>query len=196
MHGVMVLTSFIIPQRREQRARNIAVILIRGGIFVALVIVVPKVAVLYAVAYLIMMHVLRFMDSVQHDYGYNTTLFEYVKPPHKGDIEWEQEHTFSNPISLRFPKLNWLVLNFGYHNAHHRDMNMPFYRLPELHRELTGNDPCFGRNCSCTIVIECKESITLSLRITRRVIPTSGRRSRAGDRLAGMLHLSSPHSRI
>jgi hypothetical protein len=46
MHGVMVLTSFIIPQRREQRARNIAVILIRGGIFVALVIVVPKVAVL------------------------------------------------------------------------------------------------------------------------------------------------------
>jgi fatty acid desaturase len=107
MHGVMVLTSFII---------------------------VPKVAVLYAVAYLIMMHVLRFMDSVQHDYGYNTTLFEYVKPPHKGDIEWEQEHTFSNPIS-------WLVLNFGYHNAHHRDMNMPFYRLPELHRELTGNDP-------------------------------------------------------
>jgi hypothetical protein len=77
MHGVMVLTSFIIRQRREQRARNIAVILIRGGIFVALVIIVPKVAVLYAVAYLIMMHVLRFMDSVQHDYGYNTTLFEW-----------------------------------------------------------------------------------------------------------------------
>ena len=141
MHGVMVLTSFIIPQRREQRVRNVAVILIRGGIFVTLAIVVPKVALLYAVAYLIMMHVLRFMDSVQHDYGYNTTLFEYVKPPHKGDIQWEQEHTFSNPVSLRFPKLNWLVLNFGYHNAHHMDMNMPFYRLPELHRELTGNDP-------------------------------------------------------
>jgi len=141
MHGVMVLTSFVIPQRREQRIRNVAVILVRGGIFVALLIVVPKVALLYVVAYLIMMHVLRFMDSVQHDYGYNTTLFEYVKPPHKGDTEWEQRHTFSNPISLRFPRLNWLVLNFGYHNAHHKDMNMPFYRLPELHRALTGNDP-------------------------------------------------------
>ena len=140
MHGVMVLTSFVIPQRREQRTRNIAVILIRGGVFVALLIFVPKVAMLYVLAYLIMMHVLRFMDSVQHDYGYNTTLFEYVKPPHKGDIEWEQEHTFSNPVSLRFPGLNWLVLNFGYHNAHHKDMNLPFYRLPELHRELTGND--------------------------------------------------------
>ena len=141
MHGVMVLTSFVIPQRREQRTRNIAVILIRGGVFVALLIFVPKVAMLYVLAYLIMMHVLRFMDSVQHDYGYNTTLFEYVKPPHKGDIEWEQEHTFSNPVSLRFPGLNWLVLNFGYHNAHHKDMNLSFYRLPELHRELTGNDP-------------------------------------------------------
>jgi fatty acid desaturase len=131
MHFVMVFTSFIIPQ----------IILIRGGIFLALLVYVPKVALLYAVAYLVMMQVLRFMDSVQHDYPYNLTLFDYVKPPHKGDKEWEQEHTFSNPISLRFPKLNWLVLNFGYHNAHHADMNVPFFRLPELHRELTGNDP-------------------------------------------------------
>jgi omega-6 fatty acid desaturase (delta-12 desaturase) len=141
MHGVMIFTSFIIPQRRDQRVRNVAVILIRGGIYTALVIYFPKVAILYAVAYLIMMQVLRFMDSVQHDYPYNLTLFEYVKPPHKGDAAWEQEHTFSNPISLRFPRLNWLVLNFGYHNAHHADMNLPFYRLPALHEELTGNDP-------------------------------------------------------
>jgi fatty acid desaturase len=141
MHAVMVFTSFIIPQRRDQRVRNVAVILIRGGIFVALLVYVPKVALLYVVAYLVMMHVLRFMDSVQHDYPYNLTLFNYVMPPHKGDAEWEQEHTFSNPLSLRYPKLNWLVLNFGYHNAHHADMNLPFYRLPALHEELTGNDP-------------------------------------------------------
>lgn len=141
MHTVMVLTSFIIPQRRRQRARNVSVILVRGGVFIALLFVAPKVALLYVVAYLIMMHVLRFMDSVQHDYPYNTTLFEYEKPPHKGDFEWEQRHTFSNPLSLRFPKLNWLTLNFGYHNAHHSDMNLPWYRLPQLHHELTGDDP-------------------------------------------------------
>ena len=141
MHGVMVLTSFVIPQRRNQRTRNVMVILVRGGIFVALLVLVPRVALLYVLAYLLMMHVLRFMDSVQHDYPYNTTLFEYVKPPHKGDYEWEQRHTFSNPLSLRHPKLNWLVLNFGYHNAHHADMNVPWFRLPELHRELTGDDP-------------------------------------------------------
>lgn len=141
MHGVMVLTSFVIPQRRSQRPRNVAVIAVRGGIFLALLLFAPKVAALYVLAYLIMMHVLRFMDSVQHDYPYNTTLFDYVKPPHKGDYEWEQQHTFSNPLSLRWPKLNWLVLNFGYHNAHHADMNLPWFRLPQLHEQLTGNAP-------------------------------------------------------
>lgn len=141
MHSVMILTSFVIPQRRVQRRRNVIVIAIRGGLFLAAVVYVPKVALLYAIAYLLMMHVLRFMDSVQHDYPYNLTLFETSKAPHKGDRDWEQEHTFSNVLSLRYPKLNWLVLNFGYHNAHHADMNLPFYRLPALHAELTGDDP-------------------------------------------------------
>jgi fatty acid desaturase len=141
MHFIMVFTSFIIPQRRDQRVRNLTVIAIRGGIFLLLVIYFPKVALLYAIAYLLLIHVLRFMDMLQHDYPYNPTLFDYTKPPHKGDHDWEQAHTFSNPISLRFPWLNLLTLNFGYHNAHHADMNVPWYRLPKLHERLTGNDP-------------------------------------------------------
>ena len=141
MHFIMVFTSFIIPQRRDQRVRNVAVIAVRGSVFVALLIWYPKVALLYAIAYLVMMHVLRFMDALQHDYSYHPTLFDYVQAPHKGDAEWEQEHTFSVPISMRFPRLNWLTLNFGYHNAHHFNMNVPWYRLPELHREITGDDP-------------------------------------------------------
>ena len=141
MHFIMAFTSFIIPQRRDQRARNVTVLAIRGGLFAALVIFFPKVALLYAIAYLLTMHVLRFMDAHQHDYPYNPTLFDVAPPPHKGDDEWEQEHTFSVPHSLQFEKLNWLTLNFGYHNAHHADMNVPWYRLPALHRELTGGDP-------------------------------------------------------
>jgi fatty acid desaturase len=143
MHFVMIFTSFIIPQRRDQRLRNVTVILIRGGLFITVAILVPKAALLYAVAYLIMMHILRFADSVQHDYPYNTTLFETSQSPHKGDAEWEQEHTFSNTLSLRYPKLNLLVLNFGYHNAHHANMNLPFYKLPALHAELSGNDAAY-----------------------------------------------------
>jgi fatty acid desaturase len=136
MHFVMVFTSFIIPERRDQRVRNLAVIVVRGGLFGLALVYFPKVALLYVVAYLIMMQVLRFMDMLQHDYPYNLTLFDYTDSPHKGDFDWEQEHTFSNPLSLRFEKLNWLTLNFGYHNAHHSDMHAPWYRLPELHRDL------------------------------------------------------------
>lgn len=140
MHSVMVFTSFIIPQRRDQRIRNVAVILIRGGVFLGLLVFFPKVALLYVLAYVLMLHVLRFMDMLQHDYPYNTTLYDYAESTHKGDTVWEQEHTFSNPLSLRHEKLNWLVLNFGFHNAHHSDMNAPWYRLPEIHRQLLGQD--------------------------------------------------------
>jgi fatty acid desaturase len=141
MHFIMVFTSFVIPQRRNQRRRNLTVILIRGGIFVALVIWVPKVAILYAIAYMLMMTVLRFMDSIQHDYSYSLTLFDTARPPRKGNVEWEQEHTFSNPQSLNTEFLNWLTLNFGFHNAHHADMTVPWYRLPAKHRELFGDSP-------------------------------------------------------
>ena len=140
MHGIMVFTSFVIPKRRDQRLRNLLVILIRGGLFVAVLLIAPKAALLYVVAYLLMVHVLRFVDMLQHDYPYNLTLFEYQPPPHKGDAVWEQEHTFSNPISLKLPLLNWLVLNFGYHNAHHADMTVPWFRLPALHERITGGD--------------------------------------------------------
>lgn len=141
MHFIMVFTSFIIPQRRDQRVRNVIVILVRGSVFVALLIYFPKVAILYAIAYMLMMTVLRFMDSIQHDYGYNLTLFERGRPPRKGDYEWEQEHTFSNPHSFRYELPNWLTLNFGYHNVHHKDMTVPWYRLPKMHREFFGDSP-------------------------------------------------------
>ncbi|MDH5212875.1 MAG: fatty acid desaturase [Gammaproteobacteria bacterium] len=141
MHFIMVFTSFIIPQRRNQRRRNVAVILVRGSLFLALCWFFPKAAVFYVLAYLLMMTILRFMDSVQHDYPYNLTLFEFGKPPRKGDYAWEQEHTFSNPQSFRYEVPNWLTLNFGYHNAHHADMKVPWYRLPAKHRELFGDDP-------------------------------------------------------
>jgi fatty acid desaturase len=141
MHFIMVFASFIIPQRKSQRRRNVTVILIRGSIFLTLLIVFPKVALLYAVAYMMMMTVLRFMDSLQHDYPYNLTLFDFEVPPRKGDFAWEQEHTYSNPHSLDHGWVNWPTLNFGFHNAHHDDMNVPWYRLPQKHRELFGNDP-------------------------------------------------------
>jgi len=141
MHGIMMFTSFVIPQRRNQRARNIAVIAIRCSIFAILLMLAPKVALLYAIAYMMMMTVLRFMDSLQHDYSYNLVLFDGTPGQRRGDFEWEQAHTFSNPHSLKYDWPNWFTLNFGFHNAHHSDPTVPWYRLPALHRSLCGDDP-------------------------------------------------------
>lgn len=141
MHFIMVFTSFLIPKRRSQRKHNATMIAIRGGLYVMLVLLVPRAAILYAVAYMMMMTVLRFMDSLQHDYGYHLTLFSRSPGPRKGDLVFEQEHTFSNPHTLRHERANWLTLNFGFHNAHHAQPTTPWWRLPELHRELYGVGP-------------------------------------------------------
>jgi omega-6 fatty acid desaturase (delta-12 desaturase) len=141
MHFIMVFTSFIIPERRDQRARNLQVILIRGGVYFAVLWFFPKAALLYALAYMLMMTILRFMDSLQHDYGYHLTLFSDEAAPHKGDYAFEREHTFSNPLSFDHVWINALTLNFGFHNAHHAKPITPWWRLPAVHRELFGDDP-------------------------------------------------------
>lgn len=141
MHAVMVVNSYVIPERREQRIYNTAVIVARAALFIVLAAVSLKAAVLYVAAYLLMMVVLRFMDSLQHDYEYTLTLFSNERSPHRGDLDWEQEHTFSVPLSLKYPLVNWLTLNFGYHNAHHARPDQPWYRLPGIHREMYGDDP-------------------------------------------------------
>jgi fatty acid desaturase len=137
MHTIMIFNSFVIPANRNQRAENIKVILIRGGILVALVIWQPKVALLYALAYMLMMTVLRFMDGLQHKYpSYSLTLFSDEPSARKGDKEWEQAHTYSNPHVPWDSRLNWFTLNFGFHNAHHAQPTVPWYELPTLHQQL------------------------------------------------------------
>ena len=141
MHGIMMFGSFIIPERRGQRRLNVAMLIIRAAAFVGIAIISLRAALLYVVAVVLMVHVLRFVDMLQHDYPYNPTLYSRERSPHRGDKAWEQAHTFSNPLSLRFLPCNWLILNFGFHNAHHADPGVPWYRLPAAHAALTDNDP-------------------------------------------------------
>lgn len=135
MHTLLVFQAFIIPQRRSQKTRNAIVILIRGSLFFTLLFIYPKVALFYLVAYMLMMQILRFMDSLQHDYGSNPTLFEKDPPSRYGGRTGEQIHTFSVPLSLKHEWINWLTLNFGFHNAHHHRPTVAWYRLPTYSRE-------------------------------------------------------------
>ena len=141
MHFIMMFSSFIIPERSSQRFRNSLILLCRGCIFSIILVASPTALAGYILGYLFMISVLRFMDSLQHDYPYHLTLFdENTQPPNKGDSVWEQEHTFSNVISWKYSWPNWLVLNFGFHNAHHARPTAPWYTLPKLHREEFGED--------------------------------------------------------
>jgi omega-6 fatty acid desaturase (delta-12 desaturase) len=141
MHFITVFAAFIIPQRRDQMLRNAVVIVIRGGIYFTVLYLYPKAALLYLVSYMVMIHILRFKDGLQHDYGGNETLFEENPPSRYGGRATEQAHTFSNPecLSLNWP--NYFTLCFGFHNAHHKRPTVPWYRLPAYHREHFGTDP-------------------------------------------------------
>ncbi len=142
MHGLLTVSAFAIPAKRSQRLRNLAVLAVRGLVFGCVAWRYPRVALGYVLAYMLMITILRFMDALQHDYDGTPVLFDKtVVPPHRGDRAYEQAHTFSNPLSVRRIWTNLLVLNFGFHNAHHARPSTPWYRLPDLHRELFGTDP-------------------------------------------------------
>ena len=143
MHGIMAISAFIIPGREDQRMRNALVLVVRAGVFLTVLWFEPMAALLYAVAYMLMMHVLRWKDSIQHDYGPVATLMQKKPELRYGGRETEQQHTFSNPESLRWDWPNWLTLCFGFHNAHHLRPTVPWYRLPRFHREQFGTDPEF-----------------------------------------------------
>jgi fatty acid desaturase len=142
MHGYIVARPFLDAARRADRGRVLAILLVRGSAFATLGLFAPRALLLYAVAYLIMISVLRFVDAFQHTYdAYAIPDGEPVPADKVRDKAYEQAHTFSNLVSLRWPWLNLLLLNFPYHNAHHDKPTAPWYRLPALHAELYGRDP-------------------------------------------------------
>jgi fatty acid desaturase len=142
MHAYVVARPFTDPTRRADRSRVLAILMLRGSAFATLGYFAPRALVLYAVAYLVMVSVLRFADAFQHTYdAYAIPDGDPVPDDRLRDRAYEQSHTYSNLVSLRWPRLNLLLLNFPFHNAHHERPTAPWYRLPALHRELYGNDP-------------------------------------------------------
>ena len=153
MHGVMLVIPFVYPERKRARRRVITALLIRGGLFLALALWRPDVAIGYAVAYCIMLQILRFMDAFQHDYAPIKTLFTKEPSGLKGNRKYEEAHTFSNPISTRSGWPNWLVLNFGFHNAHHAKPFVPWYALKKAQEERYAEKPApeaaFAQQLKC-----------------------------------------------
>lgn len=127
-----IFAPFWIPERKNERVRVLVILAVRVALFAMLGLVSLKALLLYFLAYIAMITGLRFVDAFQHTYE----VFPVGVPVPKRDRAHEQANTFSNLISQRYGWLNLLLLNFGYHNAHHELMKCPWHRLPELDREL------------------------------------------------------------
>jgi len=141
MHGLVIVLPFVKENRKALRSRIIIVLIMRTVFFVVLASISLKVLILYPVAYMLFLTVMRFMDVHQHTYD----LYETLDQPSGDEVRaydsaFEKRNTFSNVLSLKYPWLNLLVLNFSYHNVHHDKQMQPWYRLPALHKKLYGND--------------------------------------------------------
>ncbi len=132
MRWRVVLAPFFEPDKRFLRGRAIALMLYRTAAFALLAWISWRALLLYAVAYVSFVNIMRFADAFHHTYEYAIVGQSFPKR----DRVYEQEHTFSNLVSVKYPWLNLLLLNFGYHNAHHHNMSVPWHELPALHQKL------------------------------------------------------------
>ena len=142
MRGMVIVFPFRYGTTGD-RARVLARLSIRVLFFVSLALISVKAVLLYALSYLLFLHVLRFLDAFQHTYDVfpSPSLAPAPVDP-KRTRQYEYENTYSNLLSQRWRWLNLLVLNFPYHNAHHERAGESWYRLPALHRTAFGEkDP-------------------------------------------------------
>ena len=138
MHLQVVWRPFFVATQRPHRPRATAMLALRLGLLCALAWWSPKAAVLYFLAYGLLLHVTNFFDAFHHTFEQYFTEADVAVPLDGRDRDYEQAHTYSTLVSSRWPVLNRLTLNFGYHNAHHERAAVPWYRLPSLHHELYG----------------------------------------------------------
>ena len=140
MQYQLLLRPFTNPAEADRRVRVWLMLLLRGGLFATLALLggLPALA-LYALAWSLFLTVMHFFDAFHHTFDQYFVAEDDEKVSMVGkDREYEQANTYSNVVSVRWPWLNLLTLNFGYHNAHHQRAAAPWYRLPALHRELYG----------------------------------------------------------
>ena len=138
MHLQVIWRPFFVASQRRYLLRSLTMLVIRMSLLISLAAWSAQALMLYAASYLIFLHVLNFFDAFHHTFEQFFVDENEPVPLEGRDRQYEQANTFSNVVSVRYPVLNLLALNFGYHNAHHERAAVPWYRLPKLHRELYG----------------------------------------------------------
>jgi fatty acid desaturase len=141
MHAQVIAQPFTEARLRPERRRVLLTLVSRAALFSLLFAVHPLSLLWFALAYLLFVSVMSFFDAFHHTFEQYYIDDENAPLPMQGkDRVYEQANTYSNLLSVSHPWLNWLTLNFNYHNAHHERASTPWYRLPALHRELYGDE--------------------------------------------------------
>jgi fatty acid desaturase len=140
MHLQVMWRPVFLQSQRRHLPRVVAMLVLRGTLLVVLGLWSTRALVLYFVAAGLFLHVLNFFDAFHHTFEQFFVEAGQAVPMQDRDRAYEQANTYSNLISTRYPWLNLLLLNFGYHNAHHQRASVPWYRLPDYHRSLYGED--------------------------------------------------------
>ena len=140
MQYQVLVRPFINPAEHARRGRVLVVLASRLALFAALYAANPRALAFYALGFLLFLTVMNFFDAFHHTFDQYFVQDDEERVPMEGkDREYEQANTYSNVVSTRWPVLNLLTLNFGYHNAHHQRAAVPWYGLPALHHELYGD---------------------------------------------------------
>jgi fatty acid desaturase len=147
MHAQVVWRPFLERSQRLHRPRAAAMLVVRLGLLTLLGLWSARALLLYALAYVLFLHALNFFDAFHHTFEQYFVEPREALPPNGRTAAYEQANTYSNLVSRRWPWMNLLVLNFGYHNAHHQRASVPWYRLAAYHREL------YGETVACELPI-------------------------------------------
>jgi fatty acid desaturase len=141
MHLQVIVRPFVEESQRKFRRRVAWVLVTRIALLAVLAAISLKAVLLYFVAYWLLLATLDFFDAFHHTFDQYFVDADAPLPMNGRDRPFEQANTYSNVVSARWPALNLLTLNFGYHNAHHERAAVPWYRLPALHNELFADSP-------------------------------------------------------
>jgi fatty acid desaturase len=139
MHGQVIIRPFLEEHLKPCRKRVMLMAASRLGFFALMFFISPWAILAYAVAYWLMLQALFLADAFAHTYdAFFVTQSDEPVPSNDRDRDYDIKHTYSNLVSQRWPWLNLLNLNFGYHTAHHEKASVAWHDLPAFHRELYG----------------------------------------------------------
>jgi len=129
---------FLLEKHRELRTRMALALLVDATFFAVIGWWRWRALVCALISYVLMVMILRVYDCFHHVFDIVPLDTPIAEIPVENK-DYEQLHTYSSLFSRSEPWMNWLFLNYGYHNAHHFIPATHWLDLPILDEEIYGD---------------------------------------------------------